>query len=131
MNILESETNMFLAVLLVAIGGAIGALLRFGAYRLIDSQTFPWATLAVNVVGCFLAAFLMFGFGAGMSYEVRTFLFVGIFGAFTTMSAMSLDTVDLLAVGKYAYAAANVLANVAFCVIGAIFGRVLAFSTVL
>lgn len=121
---------MLLAVLAVAAGGAAGALLRFGAYRAFDSQIFPWATLAVNVAGCFLAAFLIFSFGADMSYEMRSFLFVGVFGAFTTMSAVNLETVDLMAAGNYAYAALNVLANVGLCLLGAVLGRMLAVSPV-
>ncbi|KQM10387.1 hypothetical protein AOA81_03380 [Methanomassiliicoccales archaeon RumEn M2] len=120
-----------MAVLLVAAGGAAGALLRFGTYRLIDSQVFPWATFAVNVIGCFLASLLIFGLGAEMSYEARSFLFVGVFGAFTTMSAMSLETVDLMVAGNYAYAALNVSANVGLCLLGAILGRILAVSAVL
>lgn len=126
---MEPETNMLFAVLLVAVGGAVGALLRFATYKLIDTEVFPWATFAVNVTGCFLASFLIFGFGADMSYEARSFLFVGVFGAFTTMSAMSLETVDLIAAGNYAYAALNVSANVGLCLLGAILGRILAVSS--
>ncbi len=121
-----SEENMLIAALFVAVGGAVGALLRFGAYRIIDSETFPWATLFVNVLGCFLAAFLMIGYGNIIPYGMKNFLFVGLFGAFTTMSAMSLDTLNLMSTGEYAMATANVVLNAGLCVLGAIGGSMAA-----
>ena len=126
---MEPESSLLLAVSAVAVGGAIGALLRLGMNRINGAQIFPWATLIVNVTGCFLASFLIFGFGTDMSYGVRSFLFVGVFGAFTTMSAMNLETVDLMAAGNYVYASLNVLANAGLCLLGAILGRALAASS--
>jgi len=127
---LEPESSLLLAVSAVAVGGAIGALLRFGMNRIIGAQIFPWATLIVNVTGCFLASFLIFGFGTDMSYGVRSFLFVGVFDAFTTMSAMNLETVDLMAAGNYAHASPNMPVNAGLCLPGAIPGRMLVISLI-
>jgi len=116
--------SMYL-VLAVAAGGAIGAVLRFAVYRTVDTE-FPWATFIVNIVGCMLASFLMFRYGIDMDSTLRTFLFVGIFGAFTTMSTFSIDTVNLLCDQNYVGAGANVLINSVLCVAGAVAGRYVA-----
>jgi CrcB protein len=122
--------NLLIAALFVALGGAVGALLRFGVYEIIDSHDFPWATLSVNVIGCFLAAFLMFGFGEVIPYGMKNFLFVGVFGAFTTMSAMSLDTLNLINSGSHLLAASNAVLNVILCVLGAVAGSALANAVI-
>lgn len=111
--------------LAVAIGGAIGAVLRFGVYKSIDTS-FPWATVIVNITGCLLASFLMFRYGVDLGDTVRTFLFVGIFGAFTTMSTFSIDTVNLLVDGSYTGALLHVIMNSAMCIGAAFAGRYLA-----
>ena len=127
---MSEPENLLIAALFVALGGAIGALLRFGAYKIIDSSEFPWATLSVNVIGCFLAAFLMFGFGELIPYGMKNFLFVGVFGAFTTMSAMSLDTLDLMNSGNHFLAMSNAVINVVLCVLGAMAGSALAEAVI-
>jgi fluoride exporter len=83
-------------VLWVALGGALGSALRHGvnvgAGRAFGPE-FPWATLIVNIVGCF-AMGLLFGLMAlrwNASAETRAFLATGILGGFTTFSAFSLD----------------------------------------
>jgi len=86
--------------LLVAIGGAIGSLLRYyvglGSLRLMGPG-FPWGTLIVNVVGCFIigvfAEMIMRRFNA--SVELRLLLITGFLGGFTTFSAFSLDAITL------------------------------------
>ena len=97
---------------LVAIGGAIGSLLRYyvglGSLRLMGPG-FPWGTLIVNVVGCFIigvfAEMIMRRFNA--SVELRLLLITGFLGGFTTFSAFSLDAItlfergDILAGGLY------------------------------
>ena len=116
---------MLLSAIAVAAGGAIGATLRFSVYRLVETD-FPWATFIVNIVGCVLASFLMFRYGVDMQDQLKTFLFVGLFGAFTTMSTFSIDTVNLIADGSYWCAAGNVVLNSVVCVAGAATGRYLA-----
>ena len=110
------------AVLMVAIGGAIGAVARYSVYRLVDTE-FPWATFVVNIIGCTLAAFLMFRFGADMSYPLRSLIFVGMFGAFSTMSTFTTDVVNLLASQEYVLALWDFILNCVVCLGGAVLGR--------
>ena len=109
----------------VAAGGALGALARFSVYRTVETG-FPWATFIVNIVGCCLASFLMFRYGIYADGPVKTMVFTGFFGAFTTMSTFSIDTVNLLTDGAYWKAGANIVMNSVVCVGGAICGRYLA-----
>ncbi|MFT0898058.1 fluoride efflux transporter FluC [Candidatus Methanoprimaticola sp. MG2] len=109
----------------VAAGGALGALSRFAVYRTVETG-FPWATFIVNIVGCCLASFLMFRYGIYADGPMKAMVFTGFFGAFTTMSTFSIDTVNLLVDEAYAKAGANIFMNSVLCVIGAIGGRWLA-----
>jgi CrcB protein len=104
--------------LLVAAGGAGGALLRWAVtLALAPSPTsgialpaFPWATLAVNVVGC--ACMGALASLTGPRDDARLLLGTGVLGGFTTFSAFGLETLTLLRAGAHGLAAANVLANV-------------------
>jgi CrcB protein len=83
----------------VALGGACGALARYGAGRLVAlfvEHPFPWGTWAVNLVGCFLIGLTVPLFGRLSAAEgARFFLVVGFLGSFTTFSTFSLDTLAL------------------------------------
>jgi CrcB protein len=103
-------------VLAVALGGACGALARYGAGllvgRFVDSP-FPWGTWAVNLVGCLLIGVAAAALGAAdVGREVRLFLVVGVLGAFTTFSTYSLDTLSLVAEGNGALALLNAAGSV-------------------
>ena len=111
--------------LAVAAGGAFGALMRFSVYRAVETD-FPWATFIVNIVGCCLASFLMFRWGIDAEGPLKTLIFTGFFGTFTTMSTFSIDTVNLMTAGSYGLAGINTLMNSVLCVIGAVAGRWLA-----
>ncbi len=81
-----------LNMLLVALGGATGSVLRFVVSTLAVEWLggrFPWGTLAVNIVGS--AAIGLAG-GAGLAGEWRLLLVTGVLGGFTTFSAFSLET---------------------------------------
>lgn len=104
-------------LLLVMLGGAIGAGLRHGvgvaaARRL--GAGFPWGTLIVNLAGAFAAGILLiFLLGRGEAGEPwRLFLGVGLLGGFTTFSAFSAETVGLVQRGDIGLAALYVLASV-------------------
>ncbi len=89
-------------LLLASAGGAIGAGLRFlvnQAFAARGLTTFPWQTLAVNVVGSFLMGivYVVVSERLGGSPEWRTFLATGILGGLTTFSAFSLDVMNLIA----------------------------------
>lgn len=109
----------------VAVGGALGALARFSVYRTVETG-FPWATFIVNIVGCCVASFMMFKWGIYADGPVKTMIFTGFFGAFTTMSTFSIDTVNLLTDGQYWLAGGNIVMNSVLCVVGAVGGRYLA-----
>ena len=119
------NVSVMLPFIAVAAGGAIGAVMRFCVYKTVDAS-FPWATVIVNITGCLIASYLMFRYGVDMGDTFRTFLFVGIFGAFTTMSTFSIDMVNLLTAGSYTMAAVHFLLNSAVCVATAFGGRYLA-----
>lgn len=89
---------MFLTLLHVALGGAIGAVLRFatniGAQRLLAGG-FPYATVVVNVLGSFAMGLLSVALAKKNLTALSPFLMTGILGGFTTFSAFSLDAVTL------------------------------------
>lgn len=108
-------TSTFLAsTLYVFLGGGLGAWLRFAAGRLLPSDSFPWATLSVNVIGSFamglLAAWLA---RAGGAEELRLLLGVGLLGGFTTFSAFSLEIVQLAQRGSLGLAGLYVALSLA------------------
>ena len=90
------------AWLLVAVGGAIGSVLRYGLGRLLmhgaPVQAFPYGTLAVNLLGCLaiglVAEFLLLQ--RILAPQPRLLLQTGILGGFTTFSAFGLETVLML-----------------------------------
>ncbi len=96
-------------LLLVALGGALGAMLRFGASTVLPRTTFPWATLAVNLVGSFLLGFLFLDHG--MDHNARLLVAVGFLGAFTTLSTFSVETVELWREGHAGLATLNAMLN--------------------
>lgn len=101
--------------LLVACGGAVGALLRAGAYLLAQrgGAPLPWATLTVNVLGS-LAIGLFFGAGlekGPAGEELRLLVTVGLLGALTTFSTFSGEALQMAQAGRWAVAAAHVLGN--------------------
>jgi CrcB protein len=120
-----------MAVLHVAIGGAIGSVLRYQTGRWMTQwlgpqavTVFPWATLAVNAVGSLLMGLLagwLARHGAG-SDQLRLALGVGVLGGFTTFSAFSLELVMLIERGQYLLAALYLVLSVALGVSGLIFG---------
>lgn len=121
-------------LLLVAIGGAIGASIRhlvnLGSLKLIG-PLFPWGTMAINIVGS-LAMGLFIGWlarRAGTSNELRLFVATGILGGFTTFSAFSLDFAVLWERGTPAPALAYAFVSVVGSLLALFVGLWLARST--
>ena len=83
-------------MLWVAAGGACGALLRY-AVQSAAAGALPWGTFVVNVVGCLGIGALLAAFSGSPWFEAvgRSFLVLGVLGAFTTFSAFSADTLVL------------------------------------
>ena len=93
---------MFKSIILVGVGGLLGSGGRYlcvvGIDRLYPGASFPYGTLLVNVVGCFIIGFLG-GLGANkqvLTEAGRLFLFTGILGGFTTFSAFGVETFYLI-----------------------------------
>ena len=111
--------------LIVAAGGALGAVARYGIGRLLPAGGWPWATLTVNGVGGLLmgllAGWLAFRGGA-QGESIRLFAAVGVLGGFTTFSAFSLDAANMLERGQHALAAAYIGGSVALGLAGLFLG---------
>ena len=119
-----AQPSFLASSLYVALGGGMGAWLRFAAGRLIPSAAYPFATLAVNIVGSF-AMGLLVGWltRQGQGGEGwRLLLGVGVLGGFTTFSAFSLEVVALAQRGATAAATLYVLLSLAGGVLGLIAG---------
>ncbi len=107
-------------LLFIALGGAIGAVARYSLHLLVHGdQTvrFPWATLAVNVMGSFFIgmAYVMIVERAWVHPDWRGVLMVGFLGAFTTFSTFSLEAVALLETGQHSLAFLYMGVSVAAC----------------
>ena len=102
----------------IAMGGLLGTLCRYGLSAWLDGRSqsqFPYGTLAVNLLGCFVAGFLFpLLEQATVAPELRLAVFTGFLGGFTTFSAYGLQTVILANGSLWSMAALNVfLSNVA------------------
>ena len=99
-------------ILYVMLGGALGSLARYSVsgwvFRFYQG-TFPLGTMAVNLAGSFLIGFL-WGFweARNLSPNIRSFIFIGILGGFTTFSSFSLESMNLLRGGEIKYALINI-----------------------
>jgi fluoride exporter len=118
------------AYLWIALGGALGSVARFWMAGAVDGRLnaaavgpFPWGTLAVNLLGSFIIGLL-----AGMETlgsQARLFLAVGLCGGFTTFSAFSLQTLNLLRDGLLLRAGGNILLSVLLCLVASWLGLLL------
>lgn len=105
-----------MTALLVALGAALGAPLRYAVDRFLQSRidsVFPWGTLVVNVAGSFAMGVLL-GRAAdgGVSPGIVSILGMGFCGALTTYSTFSYETLRLLEGGAWRHAVANVAVSV-------------------
>ena len=122
----------FTTCLIVLLGGALGSLARYliSVAALPISQSLPWGTIIINIVGSFIIG--LFGtmtlahgrFPA--SDNLRLFVMIGLCGGFTTFSSFSLQTLDLLRNGAVVRAAINIAASVVLCVLAVALGHYVA-----
>ncbi len=118
-------------LLAVAAGGAIGAVGRYWLYNAVHGllgRGFPYGTLTVNILGSalmgFLYVWLFDRLNVGAAW--RAFLLVGCLGSFTTFSAFSLETLNLLQQGAWLRGIGNVVVSVVVCVAAAGAGTMVA-----
>jgi len=112
---------MLKTILLIAVGGALGAVMRFlsqvTVYELVG-RGFPYGTLFVNVTGSFLmgllSIFLVEKFNLGAEWHMA--ILIGVLGSFTTFSTFSLETLVLFEQGDMFKALANILLSVVLCI---------------
>jgi len=104
------------AIAIVMLGGGMGAAMRY-ATGLAASRwlgpAFPWGTLAVNLLGCFLIGFI-FGLSekaAVFSHEARLFFVTGFLGALTTFSSFALESAMSARTGMTTHAVLNIAVN--------------------
>ena len=118
--------------LLVALGGALGSVLRWlvgsAVHTLMPTSTFPWGTLGINLAGSFAIGLVM-----ALALErtlvppaARLFLVTGVLGGFTTFSALSYETLQLVRDGEWPAAAGYVLGSLTGGVAAAFGGFALA-----
>lgn len=124
---------MMHTLLQVALGGALGASGRYltglAAIRL-AGPGFPWATLAVNIVGSFAMGVIVVLLGHYSANRFAPFLMIGVLGGFTTFSAFSLDAMTILERGQTGLAATYVIASVGLSLAAIFAGFALARSVV-
>lgn len=107
-------------IMAVAVGGALGSVLRYGLSNWVHSfvgRGFPYGTLAVNVLGCLAMGilFVLFVERSSESTLWRAGLIIGLLGGFTTFSAFSIETFSLLEQGAMAKAIGYVAASLMLC----------------
>ena len=115
--------------LLVALGGAVGATLRYATSLVVVTPAgeFPWATLAVNILGSAAIGLLWGAYGSAEWFSSwgRALLVVGLLGGFTTFSAFSFETLALLQDGRWQLASAYVIVSLLGCLAAAAGGYAL------
>lgn len=120
-------------ILLVGAGGFIGSILRYLISGWVQQSAktldFPYGTLAVNVIGCFIIGFLaQLTEARGLfTSESRLFVFVGILGGFTTFSSFGNETLNLARDSQTMNALANIAANVVIGLLAVWLGRTISY----
>lgn len=113
---------MLLNYVLVFVGGGLGAAARYWLQGLVYAETgtsFPYGTLVVNILGCFLIGFLMSSMEDRflVNPPIRIFLTIGFLGGFTTFSSFSFETMSLFRDGEALYAFANAFGSLFLCLV--------------
>ncbi|MFE8069758.1 fluoride efflux transporter CrcB [Marinobacteraceae bacterium S3BR75-40.1] len=110
--------------LVIALGGALGAMGRYWVVTAVTAAAgrwIPWGTLAANVAGSLVIglSYVIFVERAALSPEWRSLVMVGLLGAFTTFSSFALEAVHLLQEGAWLRAMVYLLGSVILCILAA------------
>lgn len=113
-------------LLLIGLGGFVGSILRFLISETIQTKsvgTFPYGTLAVNLIGCFVIG-VIFALVSktSVSSELKYFLATGLIGGFTTFSAFSFETFALFRAGQIWNAALYIILSVSLGLVATMLG---------
>jgi CrcB protein len=124
-----------MAYVWIAIGSALGGVARYwcsGVAARTISETFPWGTLIVNVVGSFIIGFFATLTGPDgrvfASSAARQFVMIGFCGGYTTFSSFSIQTLNLVQDGEWLQAGGNIVGSVVLCLIAVWAGYVAAVA---
>ena len=118
-------------LLFVGIGGFFGAISRYLAsgyvHTLLDKPNFPYGTLAVNVLGCFLIGFLNGIFESRQIFnpELRLFVFIGFLGGFTTFSTFGYELFSFLRDSQFLSTLLNLFFSIFLGLLAVWFGHIL------
>ena len=119
-------------LLLVGIGGFIGAILRYLVSGWIQNgiSYFPLGTLSVNIIGSFFLSVILYltEHKGVFSEETRIFLTIGILGAFTTMSTFSYESFRLLEGKETLYLSINIIATILLTLFAVLLGKIFVLS---
>ncbi len=119
-------------ILLVGIGGFIGATLRYvlGGWIQNSFVSFPVGTLTINTIGSFFLGLIMYlsEYQGLFSNQTRIFLTIGILGAFTTLSTFGYESFRLLDDSKLMLMAINLVSTVLFSMMAVYLGKIVALS---
>lgn len=122
---------MIRMLFLIGLGGFTGSVARYLTALMVARKfspgLFPMATFAVNAAGCLLAGFLWGWFSrhAHLPHEIRNMLIIGFCGGFTTFSAFSVESMQLLARGQFLLFAIYATSTFAVCMLAVIGGNFL------
>ena len=115
------------SMLLIGIGGFLGAILRYLVSGWIQNMNsgFPVGTLGVNFIGSFFISLVMYlsEYRGLFSEETRIFLAIGLLGAFTTMSTFSYESFRLLEQREISLLAVNVIGTIMLTLLAVYLGR--------
>ncbi len=123
-----------LKVVVVGLGGFVGSILRYllsgVSQNLFKAISFPIGTLIVNISGCYVIGFLsiLAEYRNAFNDVIRTMLFIGVLGGFTTFSSFSNETFNLFREGDTFLAIVNVFVQIAGGLLFVWLGRLTAFS---
>ena len=116
-------------LILVATGGALGAILRYLLTNISKSMfaSSIYGTISVNILGSFLIGyFITSNIGNNLSENfIKFFLIIGLLGSFTTFSAFSYEVVELINSKKYIFSFAYIFISILICILSAYLGTLL------